>query len=98
MDASIRFYTETLSFTLKNRFGNHWADIEGPGIAIGLHPTTSEITHGNNFQLGIRVPDLKKATSDLLEKGIKMESNKDDQVNLNSFRDPDGKILYLIEV
>ncbi|MCA6075100.1 VOC family protein [Fulvivirga sedimenti] len=98
LEASIRFYTETLGFTLKHRFGNNWADIEGPGINLGLHPTADEIIQGNNLQIGIRVSDLKKATSDLMEKGLRMQPNKNDQANLNSFCDPDGNILYLIEI
>jgi len=37
LDRAIQFYTESLGLTLKNRYGAHWADIEGPGIVIGLH-------------------------------------------------------------
>ena len=44
MDAAVRFYTETLGMTLKSRYGNNWADVEGPGIAIGLHPTDKAVS------------------------------------------------------
>ena len=43
MDNAIKFYSETLGFKLKARYGDHWADIEGPGIAIGLHPASKDV-------------------------------------------------------
>ena len=29
MDRAVKFYTEALGFTLKERYGNHWASIDG---------------------------------------------------------------------
>ena len=97
LDASIKFYTEIIGFTLKNRYGDHWADIEGPGISIGLHPTGKDIVKGDNMQIGLRVPDLDKAMSELLNKGITFKQNDDDQVRLVSFTDLDGNVMYFIQ-
>lgn len=59
MDRALNFYTEVLGLTLVNRYGNHWADIEGPGITIGLHPTARPVSAGDGLQIGLRVPDIK---------------------------------------
>ncbi|MBK9985229.1 MAG: VOC family protein [Saprospiraceae bacterium] len=39
MDQSIAFYTDVLGFKIIRRYGNHYAQIEAPGIIIGLHPS-----------------------------------------------------------
>ena len=39
MDRAVKFYTETLGFPLKVRFGNNWAEVDAGSISIGLHPT-----------------------------------------------------------
>ena len=39
MERAVRFYTETLGFRLKERYGDQWASVEvGNGLTIGLHP------------------------------------------------------------
>lgn len=97
MDIAVKFYTETLGFTLKNRYGDHWADIDGPGIAIGLHPTDKDIKKGDNLQIGLKVPDLDKAISELEQKGVRFKIHQDDQVRLAFFTDPDNNMLYLAQ-
>jgi len=97
LDKSVEFYTDTLGLKLKNRFGEHWADIEGPGIAIGLHPTSKDINRGTNLQIGLRVADIDQAVSDLEKKGVEFKINDEDQVRLASFKDPDNNILYLVQ-
>jgi catechol 2,3-dioxygenase-like lactoylglutathione lyase family enzyme len=97
MDASIRFYTETLGLLLKNRYGNHWADIEGPGIAIGLHPASKEIKKGDNVSIGFRVKDLDKAIAAFTEKGVQFKKQNDSQVKLAHFTDPDNNAFYLAQ-
>ena len=97
MDNAIKFYTEILGLKLKNRFGDHWADIEGPGIAIGLHPSSNQIERADNLQIGLRVSDLKVAISELEKNGVQFRTNKDDQVQLAFFTDPDNNTLYLMQ-
>lgn len=97
LDTAIAFYTETLGLTLKNRFGNHWADVEGPGITIGLHPTQKEINRGENLQIGFRVTDLEEAITALENRGIQFKKNKNDQVRIAFFNDPDNNTLYLVQ-
>ena len=97
MDAAIAFYTETLGFKLKNRYESHWADIEAPGMSIGLHPSSRDTLQGNNLQVGLSVPDLSLAMTGLAEKGVKFSPIRDDNVKLAYFSDPDGNIFYLVE-
>ena len=40
MDASIAFY-QSIGFTVKARWGAHYARITAPGITIGLHPSSN---------------------------------------------------------
>lgn len=97
MSQAIKFYTETLGLTLKNKYGDHWADIEGPGISIGLHPTQREIIRSDNLQIGLNVANLEEAIAKLEKKGVQFTMNKDDQVRIAYFNDPDRNTLYLIQ-
>ena len=97
MDNAIKFYTETLGFKLKNRYGDHWADIEGPGIAIGLHPASKDVKTGDNLSLGLRVKDLHETIEALELKGVKFKLHDDNQVKLAYFTDPDSNSLYLAQ-
>ena len=97
MDQALAFYVDTLGLELKARYGDHWADISGPGISIGLHPTHAEITVGENLQIGLRVTDIQAAMADLGSRGVRFSVPEDEQVNLASFQDPDGNTLYLVQ-
>jgi catechol 2,3-dioxygenase-like lactoylglutathione lyase family enzyme len=94
MDKSVAFYTEILGLKLKNRYGEHWAEVEGPGITIGLHPS-KKINTGDNLSIAFSVKNLDKAISELEQKGVKFNIYKDNKVNLAFFTDPDGNTLYL---
>ena len=95
MDTSIRFYTETLGLKLKTRYGDYWAEIEAPGLTIGLHPTSNPVTKGDNFQIGFRVENLRQAIVALEEKGVRFEQLDDQKISIAFFTDPDGNLLYL---
>ena len=94
MDRSLAFYTETLGLKLKTRHGEHWAEVEGPGITLGLHPS-SKINVGDNLSIALSVKDLDGAMAELEKKGVKFNLYKDDMVTLAFFNDPDGNTLYL---
>jgi catechol 2,3-dioxygenase-like lactoylglutathione lyase family enzyme len=97
LDTSIKFYTELLGFALKGRYGDHWADLSGFGLDLGLHPTTKQIDPGTNLQIGLRVADLDAAMNDLAGKGINFQKQEDEQVRIATFHDPDGNTLYLVQ-
>ena|ERR1700752_4089416 len=97
MDKAIGFYNEVLGLKLKSRYGNNWAELEGPGITIALHPKNKGVKTGNNMQIGLSVGDIQSVVKELESKGVQFELNQDTKVKLASFTDPDGNILYLAQ-
>ena len=98
MDTAINFYTETLGLQLKNRYGDHWAEIEAPGITIGLHPKSKkDIKLGDNLSIGFGVDDIKQTVAALEKKGITFNMIDDRQIWLALFIDPDGNSLYFAQ-
>lgn len=97
LDAAIAFYTEILDFELRNRYGNHWADLSAPGLNIGLHPTTKKFETAHNMQLGLHVADIHAAMVKLQESGVACRMNENSQEKLAFFTDPDGNSMYLVQ-
>lgn len=98
MDAGIEFYTQKLGLELKQRYGDHYAEIEAPGLKIGLHPASAKVQKGDNISIGFGVDDFDQALEDLKNKGIKVQVENDGWGRLGNFEDPDGNKLYLAEI
>jgi predicted enzyme related to lactoylglutathione lyase len=104
MDASVRFYTETLGLRLTNRFGNNWATVEaGKGLTIGLHPASPKYpapgTKGSTM-LGLEIDEpIGGVVARLGEKGVKIKGSiiPDGSGNFVHLEDPDGNEIYLWE-
>ena len=47
MQRSIDFYTRQIGLELKTRYGNEFAILSGPGITVGLHPSSSNSAAGS---------------------------------------------------
>jgi catechol 2,3-dioxygenase-like lactoylglutathione lyase family enzyme len=96
MDNSIRFY-ESLGLTLKQRWGDHYAMITGPGVTLGIHPSDSKPAGSGSVSIGFMVDqfeDMKK----LLEKnGIQYKADDGKSGDYLHFKDPDGTILYFVK-
>jgi catechol 2,3-dioxygenase-like lactoylglutathione lyase family enzyme len=59
MDRAVRFYTDALQLPLTFRAGNEWAEVQGPGVTIGLHPARSGAPHSasnSGVAIGLGVP------------------------------------------
>lgn len=97
MNDGLAFYTETLGLSLINRYGDHYAEVEAGNIIIGIHPTESQIIHGNAVTIGLGVSDFDNEVAGLREKGLQLEVVKDGWIRLAHFSDPDGNPLYLAE-
>jgi predicted enzyme related to lactoylglutathione lyase len=104
MDRSVQFYTEVLGLRLTQRFGNHWAQVEAGRLTIGLHPASGQNPAGRDgsitigFALSRRIED---AISTLQQKGVKFRGSVAQDPNAGKFayfEDPDGNVLYLMEI
>jgi catechol 2,3-dioxygenase-like lactoylglutathione lyase family enzyme len=95
---SLDFY-QAIGFVLKNRWGNHYAQLTAPGIEIGLHPTDSgNMTKGSgNISIGISIQDVEDGKSLLLKAGIPYIERSETGGQFIHFNDPDGNALYFIK-
>ena len=97
MDKAIAFYTETLGLDLIQRYGNYYAEIQAPGLLIGLHPTSEKITIGTNLSIGFGVVNFDKTIEKLSTKGIDFKIEQDGYIRLAYFTDLDQNQLFLAE-
>ena len=97
MDNAVEFYSVKLGLELKNRYGNHYAEIQAPGLMIGLHPASEKISIGNNLSIGFGVINFDKTIENLNAKGIEFTIEQDDWIRLAYFTDPDNNQLFLAE-
>ncbi len=97
MDNAIEFYSVKLGLELLNRYGNHYAEIQAPGLMIGLHPASEKISVGNNISIGFGVINFDKTIENLREKGIEFTIEQEDWIKLAYFKDLDNNHLFLAE-
>ena len=97
MNNSISFYT-SLGFELKNRWGNHYAQLIAPGLTIGLHPADQNDFNGSgNISIGFTTNDID-ATKVMLDKlSISFQSREEEGGKFLHFTDPDNTQLYFIK-
>ena len=98
MDRSVSFY-ESLGLTLKNRWGNFYAQLTAPGITIGLHPTSNGNLVGNsgNVSIGFTTDNINETKSSLEKLSIALTERSEEGGQFLHFNDPDGTALYFIK-
>lgn len=98
LDKSVSFY-ESIGFTIKNRWGNHYAQLTAPGIVIGLHPTiTRTATPGSgNVSIGFTCDNLEETRMLLNKMAIPSTDRQEEGGQFVHFSDPDGTALYFIK-
>ena len=97
MNRSVEFYCDLLGLELVNRYGNHYAEVKGPDLLIGLHPSSNEIKVGNNMSIGFGVTQFDETVKQLEAKGLEIRVDTQDWIQLAYFKDPDNNNLYLAE-
>jgi len=103
MERSVQFYTQALGLVLGFRAGNEWAQIDAPGLTIGLHPAREPApvaARNASMSLGFGVKDLVATIGELRQRGVALPDPPTDggRERIVHFADPDGTPLYLIEV
>jgi catechol 2,3-dioxygenase-like lactoylglutathione lyase family enzyme len=98
MDKSVSFY-QSLGLELRNRWGNHYAQLEAPGVVVGLHPTDAKNLSGNsgNASIGFTADNFDDAKSTLQELAIDAILRDEEGGQFLHFTDPDGTALYFIK-
>lgn len=97
MNKSISFY-ESIGLKLKQRWGDNYAMIEGPGITIGIHPGGDEESSSGDLSIGFMVDSFEEAKAVLEKNKIEITHEADDGKSGNylHFKDPDGTALYFV--
>ncbi len=97
IEKSILFY-ESIGFTLKKRWNNHYAQLIAPGIAIGLHPTNESKPQRNSgiLSIGFTSEDFEETKKALKQLGINVIERTEEGGDFLHFNDPDGTSLYFI--
>jgi catechol 2,3-dioxygenase-like lactoylglutathione lyase family enzyme len=98
MDKSVSFY-QSIGFTIKNRWGNHYAQLAAPGIVIGLHPTAEANLKENsgNLSIGFTTDNIEETKSALEHLLIPVTEREEEGGEFLHFSDPDGTALYFIK-
>ncbi len=102
-DAAVRYYTDTLGFDLKARFGNDWAEVAVAGLTVGLHPAYEGAPTGTGIgkaAVGLEVADIAAGVTALQAKGVAFTTDIQDNgfLKIAHFADPEGNPLYLTQV
>ncbi len=83
---------------MKNRWGNHYAQLSAPGVMIGLHPTTAANDLGSgSTSIGFTTDDFEKEKSLLGKLSVQVEERQEEGGQFLHFADPDGTQLYFIK-
>ena len=96
IDRSVAFY-ESIGMQIKNRWGNHYAQMSAPGILIGLHPSENIPGNSGNVSIGFTADDFGAAKTLLEKLSIKITERQEAGGEFLHFEDPDGTGLYFIK-
>ncbi|MBI1307006.1 MAG: hypothetical protein GC181_10430 [Bacteroidetes bacterium] len=96
LDRSVSFY-ESIGFSTKQRWGNHYAELTAPGLSIGLHPTESVNPNERNISIGLTTDNFENVAKDLDTLNVQYNLRNEEGGNFIEFSDPDGNPIYFIK-
>jgi catechol 2,3-dioxygenase-like lactoylglutathione lyase family enzyme len=105
MNKSVKFYVETLGLTLQYEPDGHFAQIQAPGLTIGLlhlpgdpaGESGSQDKPSGAMSIGFEVQDLESVVRTLESRGVRFHNSVDGKAaQVVHFSDPDGNTLYLV--
>jgi catechol 2,3-dioxygenase-like lactoylglutathione lyase family enzyme len=106
-DAAVRFYTEVLGLTLRMNAAPYWAEVvAGNELVIGIHPTNENHAAPGTVgavEIGLTIDGtLEQMIEQLTPKGVdfrgRIVSDANGTLRFQYLRDPDGNVLYLMEM
>lgn len=95
MDISVNFY-QSIGFTIKQRWENHYAMLSAEGITIGLHPSDGDEVSSTAISIGLMIENIEDAKNLLLKNGIEFKQDGGSSGIYLHFKDPDGTLLYYV--
>ena len=102
LERAVTFYNKTLGLELKQHVDGHWAEVQLPGLIIGLHPQGAEgprAGKSESLSIGFEVDDFGEAVAELQRRGLYFNNKTEDKAtHLAEFTDPDGNPLYIVQV
>lgn len=97
MNKSIAFY-ESIGLKLKQRWGDNYAMIEGPGITLGIHPGGNDESNSGDLSIGFMIDDCDEAKTLMEKNNIPITLSDDGKSGIYfHFKDPDGTALYFVK-
>lgn len=101
LNKAVQFYVETLGLKLQHEPDGHFAQIEAPGLTIGLlhlaGEQVSEPVISGSMSIGFEVEDLESAIETLKSRGVEFHDAVEGKAaQVVHFSDPDGNTLYLV--
>jgi len=96
MNKSIHFY-ESIGLKLKQRWGDHYAMISGPGVTLGIHPSDGKPEGSGSVSIGFMVDNFEDVKKLLEKSGIQYKTDDGKSGTYAHFKDPDGTILYFVK-
>lgn len=96
IEKSVSFY-QSIGFAVKNRWGDHYAQLTAPGITIGIHPTNEIYINSGNTSIGFTTDNFEETRSLLSNLSIYAVAREEEGGQFLHFHDPDGTLLYFIK-
>ena len=98
---AVQFYVDTLGLKLRHEPDGHFAQIEGPGLTIGLLHLGGEqggdTQKSGSMSIGFEVEEMGTAVGTLKSRGVEFHDDVEGQAaRVVHFNDPDGHTLYLV--